>query len=85
MSEKWDARFLGQAELVAGWSKDPSTKVGAVIGTIALGSTSRMAVYANRTLLLKEARPSWFLQLGVVCCGSFFLSLSVVVFLTFRG
>ena len=31
MSEKWDARFLGQAELVAGWSKDPSTKVGAVI------------------------------------------------------
>ena len=60
-------------------------KVGAVIGTIALGSTSRLAVYANRTLLLKEARPSWFLQLGVVCCGSFFLSLSVVVFLTFRG
>ena len=41
--------------------------------------------YANRTLLPKEARPGWFLQLGVVCCGLFFLSLSVVVFLTFRG
>ena len=44
-------------------------KFGAVIGTIALGSTSLLAVYANRTLLPKEARPSWFLQLGVVCCG----------------
>lgn len=28
---KWDRRFLEMAELVATWSKDPSTKVGAVI------------------------------------------------------
>lgn len=28
---KWDLRFLGLAELVAGWSKDPSTQTGAVI------------------------------------------------------
>lgn len=28
---KWDARFLALAELVATWSRDPSTKVGAVI------------------------------------------------------
>ena len=27
----WDFRFLGLAEHVAGWSKDPSTKVGAVV------------------------------------------------------
>jgi dCMP deaminase len=27
----WDARFLEMAALVATWSKDPSTKVGAVI------------------------------------------------------
>lgn len=27
----WDARFLSLAEHVATWSKDPSTKVGAVI------------------------------------------------------
>jgi len=27
----WGARFLGLAEHIAGWSKDPSTKVGAVI------------------------------------------------------
>lgn len=28
---KWDERFLDLAELVAGWSKDPSTQCGAVI------------------------------------------------------
>ncbi|OHA50343.1 MAG: hypothetical protein A3A80_00620 [Candidatus Terrybacteria bacterium RIFCSPLOWO2_01_FULL_44_24] len=31
MSEKWDIRFLALAEHVAQWSKDPSTKMGAVI------------------------------------------------------
>ena len=31
MTEKWDRRFLQLAECVAGWSKDPSTKCGAVI------------------------------------------------------
>ncbi len=30
-SVKWDQRFLQMAALVAGWSKDPSTKCGAVI------------------------------------------------------
>ena len=29
-SKSWDRRFLQLAELVASWSKDPSTKVGAV-------------------------------------------------------
>jgi dCMP deaminase len=27
----WDHRFLALAEFVAGWSKDPSTQVGAVV------------------------------------------------------
>lgn len=31
MSEKWDRRYLALARHVAGWSKDPSTKTGAVI------------------------------------------------------
>jgi dCMP deaminase len=30
---KWDMRFLDMAKLVSSWSKDPSTKVGAVITT----------------------------------------------------
>lgn len=29
--DKWDARFLEMARLVATWSKDPSTQTGAVI------------------------------------------------------
>jgi dCMP deaminase len=31
MSEKWDKRFLELAAHVSQWSRDPSTKVGAVI------------------------------------------------------
>ena len=31
MNIKWDNRFLVLAEHIAGWSKDPSTQVGAVI------------------------------------------------------
>jgi dCMP deaminase len=30
-TEKWDLRFLELAEHVAGWSRDPSTKCGAVL------------------------------------------------------
>mgnify|MGYP003647500592 CR=1 FL=1 len=29
--KRWDMRFLEMAQLVASWSKDPSTKVGATI------------------------------------------------------
>src|SRR5450759_3287372 len=31
VSDKWDRRFIELARFVADWSKDPSTKVGAVI------------------------------------------------------
>ncbi len=31
MSKKWDTRFLGLAVHISGWSKDPSSQVGAVI------------------------------------------------------
>jgi len=31
MLDKWDHRFLALAAFIADWSKDPSTKVGAVI------------------------------------------------------
>ena len=31
MPDKWDDRFLALAEHVGGWSKDPSTRVGACI------------------------------------------------------
>jgi dCMP deaminase len=31
MKQKWTKRFIDMAELVGSWSKDPSTRVGAVI------------------------------------------------------
>lgn len=31
MTNRWHERFLAMADLVASWSKDPSTKIGAVI------------------------------------------------------
>lgn len=31
INKKWDQRFLQMAQLVSTWSRDPSTKVGAVI------------------------------------------------------
>jgi dCMP deaminase len=31
MSAKWDTRFLELAKHIAGWSKDPSTKVGCIV------------------------------------------------------
>ena len=31
MTNKWDRRFFDLAFYIAGWSKDPSTKVGAVV------------------------------------------------------
>ncbi len=34
----WDLKFLGLAQFVAGWSKDPSTQVGAV----AVGATPNL-------------------------------------------
>ncbi len=31
MSDKWEQRFIALARHIAGWSKDPSTKVGCVV------------------------------------------------------
>lgn len=38
MSSKWDLRYLNLAEEVSSWSKDPSTKIGA----IAVGSKGQV-------------------------------------------
>lgn len=63
---KWDDRFLKMAELVASWSKDPSTKCGAVIvrpdKTIAStgfngfpkGCDDSSEIYADRDLKLSR-------------------------------
>jgi hypothetical protein len=56
--------------------------IGAVLGNVALGFSSLHALYVNRSLMPKELQPGRVLQIGVVCCGIFFLGISVVVLLT---
>ncbi len=57
-------------------------KIGAVLGNVALGVSALQALYVNRSLLPRPLQPHWALQLGVVCCGVFFIGISVVVLLT---
>jgi hypothetical protein len=54
-------------------------KVGAVLGNVALGFSALHSLYANRVLLPKQLQPHWFLQIGVVLCGIFFIGISLVV------
>jgi hypothetical protein len=56
-------------------------KIGAVLMNVALGFSALHTLYVNRTLLPRELRPNWFMQLGTVFCGLFFLLISVVVLL----
>ena len=53
--------------------------IGAVLGNVALGCTGLHTLYVNRTLLPARLRPSWFMQLGLLTCGAFFLGISVIV------
>jgi len=57
-------------------------KIGAALQNVGMGFTSLHALYVNRTLLPRELRPNWFMQAGVVCCGVFFLGISVIVLVT---
>ncbi len=56
-------------------------KIGAVLMNVALGWSALHAVYVNRSLLPRELQSNWFMQLGTIACGFFFLGLSLVVFL----
>jgi dCMP deaminase len=65
LDRKWDLRFIELANHVSSWSKDPSTKVGAVIVTedrrvlsmgyngFPRGCPDREEDYANREVKLK--------------------------------
>ena len=61
--DKWDKRFLELAQTISQWSKDPSTKVGAVItrekrivslgyNGFAMGVNDDLARYADRDFKL---------------------------------
>ncbi len=57
-------------------------KIGAVLQNVGLGFTALHALHVNRVLLPPQLRPNLFMQTGVVCCGAFFLGISLVVLLT---
>jgi len=52
--------------------------VGAVLGNIALGFSAFHTLYVNRTLLPRELRPSVLMQLGLIGCGVFFFTITVM-------
>ena len=56
-------------------------KISTGIMNVGLGCSALHTLYVNRTLLPRELRPNWFMQAGVLCCGAFFLGISVLVIL----
>jgi hypothetical protein len=58
------------------------TIVIANLNNVAIGVTSFHLLHINRTLLPPALRPRWFQQLGLLCCGLFYVGLSLVVFYT---
>jgi hypothetical protein len=59
-------------------------EIGVVLGNLSLGFSTLQALHVNRRLLPRELRPNWFLQAGTLCCGIFFLAVSIAVILTFK-
>lgn len=60
--EKWDRRFLKLATMVSTWSKDPSTKVGAVI---VRGDRTVASLGYNGFPMFNEDRPDDYLNRDV--------------------
>ncbi len=56
------------------------TDVIANFNNLALGVTSLQLLWINNTLLPSELRPRWYHNLGVLCCGVFYLGLTTMVF-----
>ena len=49
------------------------------LNNVALGATAFMVLYINRKFLPEPLRPRWYNQLGIVCCGLFYLGLATLV------
>ena len=58
------------------------TLIIANLNNLAIGVTSFQLLWVNTTLLPPELRPRWYHRLGMIGCGSFYLGLSLLVFVT---
>jgi hypothetical protein len=56
--------------------------MGAAWQGFALGVAALHTLYVNRTLLPREIRPNWFMQLGLLFCSAVFLGMSALAVLT---
>jgi hypothetical protein len=54
-------------------------KIGGVLLNIAMAFSALHTLYVNRSLMPRELQPGWLLQLGMACCGLFFLGITVIV------
>ncbi len=54
-------------------------KISGVLMNLALGWSAIHAVYVNRMLMPRRLQSPWFMQLGSVLCGVFFLGVSTIV------
>jgi hypothetical protein len=53
--------------------------IGPVLGNVALGFSAFHTLVVNRRLLPVELRPNWFMQLGLIACGVFFLGITAIM------
>lgn len=58
-------------------------QIAGVLMNFALGWSALHTVYVNTTLLPKELRPPWWMHLGTLSCGIFFLAISGIVLWNF--
>jgi hypothetical protein len=56
--------------------------IGAVLQNVALGCAALHTLYVNRTLLPRDMQPNRLMQVGLVFCSVFFITISIVVVVT---
>ena len=54
--------------------------IAANLANVAIGASSFHLLWINCTMLPAPLRPRWFMQLGLTCCGVFYLGLAAIVF-----
>jgi hypothetical protein len=56
------------------------TLIIANLGNVSIGFSSFLILHVNRRLLPRPLRPRWYHQIGLVCCGLFYMGIAALVF-----
>jgi hypothetical protein len=67
--------------LIALWLFEPLVilQIAGVLMNVAMGCSALHTLYVTRTLMPRELRPGWLMQVGLLGCGGFFLGISLLV------